>query len=152
MDKIKKFSFQEPLGQFEPNLAQKLIFVMRTQICSNEGPCPFPREDNYEIEKIHWRNFFKNLLCFNIRVIFFTRKQETQNWLETDSIFYWHNILTIDLSIFLSIVAISSTLAMIFRKSATIAESLVPIFLTLWPCPWSLAYFLKTLTLLLTFQ
>ena len=32
-------------------------FVEQIQICSNEGPRPFPRRDNYEIEKIHWRNF-----------------------------------------------------------------------------------------------
>ena len=23
------------------------------QVCTNEGPRPFPREDNYEIAKIH---------------------------------------------------------------------------------------------------
>ena len=28
---------------------------MEIHICSNEGPCPFPRRDNYEIVKIHWR-------------------------------------------------------------------------------------------------
>ena len=26
------------------------------KLCSNEGPCPSPRGDNYEIVKIHWRN------------------------------------------------------------------------------------------------
>ena len=26
-------------------------------VCSNEGPRPFPRGDNYEIVKIHWRNW-----------------------------------------------------------------------------------------------
>ena len=26
------------------------------QVCSNEGPRPFPRGDNYEIAKIHWQN------------------------------------------------------------------------------------------------
>ena len=26
------------------------------QVCSNEGPRPFPRGDNYEIVKRHWRN------------------------------------------------------------------------------------------------
>ena len=29
---------------------------MWIRICSNEGPCPFPRGDNYELAKIHWRN------------------------------------------------------------------------------------------------
>ena len=36
-------SSQEPLGQFQLNLAQR-------------GPSPFPRGDNYEIAKINWRN------------------------------------------------------------------------------------------------
>ena len=27
------------------------------QVCSNEGPWPFPRGDNNEIAKIHWWNF-----------------------------------------------------------------------------------------------
>ena len=27
------------------------------QVCSYEGPRPFPRGDNCEITKIHWRNF-----------------------------------------------------------------------------------------------
>ena len=26
------------------------------QVCSNEGPCPFPRGDNYHIARIHWQN------------------------------------------------------------------------------------------------
>ena len=30
--------------------------VMRTQVCSNEGPQFFSRGDNYKIEKIHWQN------------------------------------------------------------------------------------------------
>ena len=34
-----------------------------TQVCSNEGPCSFPRRDNYEIAKIHWQNL----------IIFFSR-------------------------------------------------------------------------------
>ena len=28
---------------------------MGIQVCTNEGPCPFPREDNKEIAKIHWQ-------------------------------------------------------------------------------------------------
>ena len=27
------------------------------QICESEGPHPFPRGDNNDIAKIHWRNF-----------------------------------------------------------------------------------------------
>ena len=32
------------------------------EVCSNEGPCPFPRGDNSEIAKIHWRNLKNSLL------------------------------------------------------------------------------------------
>ena len=45
----KPFTFSssspEPQGQFQ---------LMRIQVCSNEGPHPFPREDNYKIAKMHW--------------------------------------------------------------------------------------------------
>ena len=43
--KLFKFSSSSPelLGQFQPNLCK---------VCSNEGPRPFPRGDNYEIAKI----------------------------------------------------------------------------------------------------
>ena len=33
-----------------------VIVVKGIQVCSNEGPCPFPRGDNFEIAKIHWQN------------------------------------------------------------------------------------------------
>ena len=56
----KLFTFSssspEPLGHFQPNLAQSILGCMGFQVCSNEGPCPFSRGDNYEIVKIHWRN------------------------------------------------------------------------------------------------
>ena len=31
-------------------------WVKGIQVCSIEGPHPFPRGDNYEIAKIHWQN------------------------------------------------------------------------------------------------
>ena len=31
----------------------KYPLVKGIQVCSNEGPCPFQRGDNYEITKIH---------------------------------------------------------------------------------------------------
>ena len=39
--------------------------VKGTEICSNEGPHPYPRGDNYEVAKIHWRKLKKNLLLKN---------------------------------------------------------------------------------------
>ena len=36
---------------------------MGIQICSNEGPCTFPRADNYQIAKIHERT----LKIFSLR-------------------------------------------------------------------------------------
>ena len=32
---------------------------MGSEVCLNEGPCPFPRGDNYEIARIHRRNIKK---------------------------------------------------------------------------------------------
>ena len=47
------------------------------QVCSNDGPHPFPRGDNYEIEKIHWSkllllflNNLKTVLYFFLSVDF----------------------------------------------------------------------------------
>ena len=52
----KLFTFSssspEPLGQFQPNLTQSILSKW-IQVCSNEGPRPFPRGDNYEIAKIN---------------------------------------------------------------------------------------------------
>ena len=38
-------------------LGSKYPWVKVIKVCSNEGPNPFPRGDNYEKVKIHWRNF-----------------------------------------------------------------------------------------------
>ena len=35
-------------------LGTKHPWVKGIQVCSNEGPRPIPRRDNYEIAKIHW--------------------------------------------------------------------------------------------------
>ena len=58
----KLFTFssfsQEPLGQFQPNLAQSILGWREFKFFfSNEGPRPFPKGDYYEIVKIHWRNY-----------------------------------------------------------------------------------------------
>ena len=44
----------------QTKLGTKYPWVKGIQVCSNEGPHPFPREDNHEIAKIHGR-IFKNL-------------------------------------------------------------------------------------------
>ena len=73
IDKIKKSSSPELLGQFQPNLAQSILlsrtikpistklgtkqpWVKGIQFCPNEGPRHFVRGDNYKIVKIHLRN------------------------------------------------------------------------------------------------
>ena len=59
----KLFTFSssslEPLGQFQPNLAQSILGWMRFKCVQMNDP--FSRGYNYKIAKIHWRNL-KNLL------------------------------------------------------------------------------------------
>ena len=43
-------------GPISTKLGTKHPWVKGIQVCSNEGPRPFPRGDNYEIAIIHWRN------------------------------------------------------------------------------------------------
>ena len=52
----------EPLGRFQPNLAQSTPSVKGIHICSNDDPHLFPRGDNNEIAKIHLRHFLKIFL------------------------------------------------------------------------------------------
>ena len=52
-----KFFFSRTTGSISSKLGTKHPWVMGIQVCSNEGPCPFPIGDNYEIEKIHWQKF-----------------------------------------------------------------------------------------------
>ena len=40
-------------------LGQKHPWVVLIQVCSNEGPRPFPKGDNYKIVKILWQNLDK---------------------------------------------------------------------------------------------
>ena len=49
-------SSQEPADQFQSNLAQSILKCWGLNFFSNEGLRLFPRGDNYEIAKIHWRN------------------------------------------------------------------------------------------------
>ena len=48
--------FSRTTGLISNKLGTKYPWVKGFQVCSNEGPHPFPRYDNYEIVKIHWRN------------------------------------------------------------------------------------------------
>ena len=49
-------SFPEPLGQFQPNLAQNILWLNEVFFSNDEGPCSSPRGDNNEITKILWQN------------------------------------------------------------------------------------------------
>ena len=49
--------FSRTTGPISSKHSTKHSWVMGIQVCSNEGPRPFPRGDNYELAKIHWRNF-----------------------------------------------------------------------------------------------
>ena len=54
--RCKLFTFssssQEPLSQFQPNLAQCILGKWGFKFVKNEGLRPFPRGDNKEITKI----------------------------------------------------------------------------------------------------
>ena len=52
----KKSSSPELNGPISTKLGTMHPWVTGIQVCSNEGPRPLPRGDNYEIAKIHWRN------------------------------------------------------------------------------------------------
>ena len=48
--------FSKTTGPISNKLDTKYPWVKGIKVCSNEGPRPFPRENNYEISKIHWWN------------------------------------------------------------------------------------------------
>ena len=50
-----KISFFRTTGPVSTKLGTKHPWVKGIQVCSNEGPSPFPRGDNYQIAKIHWQ-------------------------------------------------------------------------------------------------
>ena len=56
--------FSRTTEPISTKLGTKHPWVKGIQVCSNEGPYPFPRGDNYKIAKIknlllqnHWANF-----------------------------------------------------------------------------------------------
>ena len=57
-------SSRESMEPISTNLGTKYSWVEEIQVCSNEGPQPFPRGDNDQIAKIHWQNL-KNLFLKN---------------------------------------------------------------------------------------
>ena len=50
-------SFQELPGQFQTKLAQRILGWRGFKFVQMKGHTLFPRGDNHEIPKIHWRNF-----------------------------------------------------------------------------------------------
>ena len=48
-----KIFFSRTSGLISTKLSTMHLCVKESQVCSNEGPRPFPRGDNYEITKIH---------------------------------------------------------------------------------------------------
>ena len=53
LTELKKSSSKEPLDQFQLKIESKNFCMKGNQVCSNEGPCLFTKEDNYNIAKIH---------------------------------------------------------------------------------------------------
>ena len=54
---IFKMFFSRTNGPVSTKLSTNHPCVEGSQVCSNEGPRPFPKGDNYEIAKIHWQIF-----------------------------------------------------------------------------------------------
>ena len=50
-EEIKRIFFSRTTGPISTKLGTMPPWVKRIQVCSNEGPRPFPRGDNYEIAK-----------------------------------------------------------------------------------------------------
>ena len=50
-------SLSRTTGPSSTKFGTKHPWVMGIQVCLYKGPHPFPRGNNYEITKIHWKNF-----------------------------------------------------------------------------------------------
>ena len=55
LTKFKNLLLQNHWANF-PHIVTMHPWVKGIQVCSNEGPRPFPRGDDYKLAKIHWRN------------------------------------------------------------------------------------------------
>ena len=53
--KYLKVFFFRTIGPISHKLDTKHPWIMRIQVCSNEGPHIFPRGDNSNIMKLHWK-------------------------------------------------------------------------------------------------
>ena len=51
-------------------IGTKHPWVKGIQVCSNKGSCPFPRGDNYEKVKIHWRKNLKIWFSWKLKWAF----------------------------------------------------------------------------------
>ena len=63
IDKLYGIFFFRTNRPMSNKLGVKLPWVKGIQICSDKGPCLFPRGNNSEMAKIHWQNL----------IIFFSR-------------------------------------------------------------------------------
>ena len=84
-----KIFFSKTTWPISTKLGTMYPWVMRTQVCWNEGPHLFSRGDNYEIAKIHWKNW----------KIFFSRTAgPISNWYKAplgkgdSSLFKWRTV------------------------------------------------------------
>ena len=66
-----KIFFSRTIGPISTKLGTKHPCVIGIPDCSNDGPCPFPRGDNYEIAKVHSFDEIKKVffLLMNIMII-----------------------------------------------------------------------------------
>ena len=68
-----KIFFLRTTGPISAKFGTKHPSVMQNHVCSNDGTCPFPRGDQYEIVKIYWQT---------LKIIFSRTKLSTKHpWL-----------------------------------------------------------------------
>ena len=108
MKKLK--NFYRITWPISTKLSTKHPWVKRIQVCSDEGPGPFPKGDTYKIAKIHWQNlkiFFcrtiwsistklvilglKDLKVLQIRTILIVKKEMSGFRLFKSTLWYNHS-------------------------------------------------------------
>ena len=116
-------------------------WVKAFQVCSNEGPRPFPRGDNYETVKIHWRNWKKFLLQnhgINFHQTWFKASlvEETQDFTNMD-----HSILKKEINVFFISSQCFDIIIALLKYLYWFKEELHPTYIIMLCKHWTSNYF-----------